>query len=430
VTTPRKPKATKSLTASNIEALGAPHLAGLLLELAASQPALKRRLRMELAAEISPADLAAEIDKRIATLAASKARISWRKRGEFLTDLDVQRAMIAERLGGLDPDLAVPRALAFLDLASSLGARVKDPKDEMSAIFTQGAEDLGALIGKASLSDAVLAEALIDAIVDDIFHWADWIDVIGPVLSPSIAARVLAEIGQPDGRRMTPARLEVIKGLADAAQDVDAYIASIPPAERSDPDTGAEIARRLLAANRAADAVEALKASDPRTSTKKRFAWGATTVGALDHNFDWESVYIDSLEQSGDAEAAQSARWASFERTLSPERLKAIIARLPDFEDVEAADKAFAHAARDPDALRGLAFLMAWPALPEAARMIADRADELKGPASQLEAWASRLLGRQQAAARTLLLAAVQAATREGQPREAIEALRLEAEAV
>ena len=68
----RKPPASaKRLTASNLEALGAEALAALLLELSDSQPALKRRLRMELSGEISAAALAEEIDKRLAMIAGS-----------------------------------------------------------------------------------------------------------------------------------------------------------------------------------------------------------------------------------------------------------------------------------------------------------------------------------------------------------------------
>ena len=59
-------------------------------------------------------------------------------------------------------------------------------------------------------------------------------------------------------------------------------------------------------------------------------------------------------------------RWASFERTLSVERARDFISRLADFEDVEAETRAFERAGF-PNVERGPAFLMAWPALPDAA---------------------------------------------------------------
>ena len=45
------PKKTVALAADNLVRLGAERLAGLLLELAGQQPAVKRRLRFELAGE-------------------------------------------------------------------------------------------------------------------------------------------------------------------------------------------------------------------------------------------------------------------------------------------------------------------------------------------------------------------------------------------
>lgn len=61
-----------SLTAASLQALGAPRLAELLLELAATDAAIKRRLRMEVTAANSPRDLAREIQKRLATIARAR----------------------------------------------------------------------------------------------------------------------------------------------------------------------------------------------------------------------------------------------------------------------------------------------------------------------------------------------------------------------
>jgi arginyl-tRNA synthetase len=42
------------------------------------------------------------------------------------------------------------------------------------------------------------------------------------------------------------------------------------------------------------------------------------------------------LDAEGDATAADEGRWALFERTLSEEPLRALLAKLADFEDVVA----------------------------------------------------------------------------------------------
>jgi len=79
--------APKRLNAAGLTGLGADRLGALLMEAADADPLLKRRLRLVLAAEAGPDLLALELDKRIATVAASRARVSWRKRPDLLRDL-------------------------------------------------------------------------------------------------------------------------------------------------------------------------------------------------------------------------------------------------------------------------------------------------------------------------------------------------------
>jgi hypothetical protein len=100
------------------------------------------------------------------------------------------------------------------------------------------------------------------------------------------------------------------------------------------------------------------------------------------------------LDAEGNAEAAQEARWRLFERTLSEEVLKALLARLPDFEDVIALERAFEIASTFGDAMKALAFLMNWPAHREAAAMILARRAELRGFSDDLPLWAGRLSAR------------------------------------
>ena len=59
----------RTVTTENLVALGVERLAGLLLELAGKAPAIKRRLRLELAGEGGGEIIAAEIAKRLTTRA-------------------------------------------------------------------------------------------------------------------------------------------------------------------------------------------------------------------------------------------------------------------------------------------------------------------------------------------------------------------------
>lgn len=106
----RQSRISTRLSAASLVHLGAPRLADLLIEAGAGNANLKRRLRLELAAVISPDILALEVDQRLTALAAARTRVSWRRRGELLDDLNTHREMIVERL----PPEAPGGALAIL----------------------------------------------------------------------------------------------------------------------------------------------------------------------------------------------------------------------------------------------------------------------------------------------------------------------------
>jgi hypothetical protein len=162
--------------------------------------------------------------------------------------------------------------------------------------------------------------------------------------------------------------------------------------------------RRYLAAGRVEDAGDVLRLGAPKAVTKRG--------RAAEPDLEWETVWIDYLDANHDGAAAQAVRWASFERTLSPERARAFISRLADFDDVEAETRAFAIAASYPDFEAGLRFLMGWPALADASRMIEARADEIQVDSEAAELWASKLRRRFPKAAHQLLRKAAAAAFR------------------
>jgi hypothetical protein len=58
----------KTLNLDNLQALGAKRLAEVLLDLAAGDAAVKRRLRLELSAEAGPEAVAADSGKRLTAL--------------------------------------------------------------------------------------------------------------------------------------------------------------------------------------------------------------------------------------------------------------------------------------------------------------------------------------------------------------------------
>ena len=143
------PKKTVALAADNLVRLGAERLAGILLELAGEPPAVKRRLRFELAGEAGGEMIAAEMNKRITTLRSARSFVDWQKRADFVRDLDLTRATIAERVGQSRPDLALDLMWRFMALAEPIINRVDDSKGTVGAVFRAACDNLGTLAAKA-----------------------------------------------------------------------------------------------------------------------------------------------------------------------------------------------------------------------------------------------------------------------------------------
>jgi hypothetical protein len=399
----------KKVTAANLAGLGAERLAAILVAVANTRPELKRRLRMELAAEQGANHLAVEIDRRLASLESSRSRVSWRHRPTCVRDLEGLRVLITERLAGLDQIGALDRLWPFMGLARRLGARVRDKDGELSAVFVRAAADIGKL--SVGAGDVRNAEALVEAMVDNPASWTEWLPIVLGDPSPAFAEAALRLMSERAGA--SPGWVPLIRQLADATGDIDVFWSTFPPESLQTPAVAAEVAQRLLSAGRVAEAGQLLEAAGPdRPQTKT--AKGARTRDA-EPDFDWETVWIDFLDQSGEPDAAQAARWASFERTLSAERAKDFTRRLADFDDVEAEGRAFAYAAGHADFARGLRFLMEWPALPEAARMIEARGEDVRISDEHAELWAGQLRLRQPTAAHTLLRRAAAMAFRRGE---------------
>lgn len=393
----RPSSSQKKVTAENLAALGAERLAEILVEVAETRADLKRRLRMELAAEQGVGPLAGEIDKRLRAFETSRGQIGWRQRPAFLRDLDALRQLIAGRLAPLDATAAVERLWRFLDTAPRLSSRYREREDELDVIFRQAAADLGRLLGSQAPGPA--AASLVDSLAANPVGWKRWFPGLLAAAPASLAVEALQAMSE---RRGSPGWITLMRQAADAAGDVDAFRASYTAQAQATPSIAAEIASRLLAAGRTAEAGEVLRNAAPPLAGDRPAAPDAS----------WESAWIDYLEAAGESAAAQEVRWASFERTLSADRARAFISRLADFEDVEAEARAHQLAAGHADFARGLAFLMSWPALPEAAGMIEARADDIQVAPEQAELWASRLRRRFPHAAQLLLRKAAAAAFR------------------
>lgn len=204
----------------------------------------------------------------------------------------------------------------------------------------------------------------------------------GPIYADEIAAR----------QRESTIRL-ALQEIADAQGDVDLFIGQQSGKATTVPKVAAEIARRLLSAGRVEDAWTAINAID-----EDRPGWIP---------FEWEETRLDVMEALGRADEAQGFRWTCFERTLNAEHLRAHLKRLPDFDDIEAEERAIAYALAFPSVHHALAFLVTWPALDKAAALVLQRSGELNGDQYEVLTPAADALGDKHPLPATLLLRAM-----------------------
>ncbi len=371
----------KTLTAKNLEVLGVERLAELLIEITTDDAAAKRRLRLELAGREGPAAVAGEVRKRLATIMRSHSFVDRERMPSLARDLETQRRAIVDQVAKHDPVEGLDLIWRFLELAAPVFERCDDGDGMAGDVFGLAAHDLGEIAKKAKPSPTTLADDVFQALVaNDYGQYDPLIYVLAPVLGRKGLERLKQRMRseQPADSRV---RRLALRDVADAQGDVDAYIAQYDEETRKIPKIAVEIARRLLAADRADEAWQALEAAGPRSAVRHAQGW-------LD--FEWEDARIEVLEALGRHEDAQQARWTCFEHSLSPEHLRAYLERLPDFDDIEAEERALDHAQNFENPVPALAFLVSWtsldrpslasrPALGRAAELVFRQAANLDG---------------------------------------------------
>ena len=124
----------------------------------------------------------------------------------------------------------------------------------------------------------------------------------------------------------------------------------------------------------------------PPKKERKVVGWAGEALAALDAATgnprrwtEWHNTRLQVLEALGQGEAAQAQRWQQFEAVLSAEDLRAYLKRLPDFDDIEAEDKALDYALVFEPPEMALYFLCHWPTLDHAAKLVLQLGDKLNG---------------------------------------------------
>ena len=412
-----------TLNAKNLAALGAERLAELLLDVTAGDAAAKRRLRLELASRAG-GEVASEIRKRLVSIAKSRSFVDWRKVKELARDLETQREAIAAHVAATSPGEAFDLLWRMLEMAPSIYERCDDSNGAIGSLVASARDDLGAIAVEAGQPVDALADRVFQAVcTNDYGQFDDLISLTAPALGPYGLNRLKAQfeelaanapmvvpggerrvigsstrgpIYQDDYERGRHGRLvrSALTEIADALGDVDGFANRYSDEERANPAIAAAIAERMLAADRATEALAALDVA----------ADGFRLGG---HWPDWQRTRIevlDALERSG---VAQDERWQAFEHGLDASYLRAHLKRLPDFDDMAAEERALGYVSRHPSFHQALAFLIDWPALDRAAGLIMARAGEPNGDHYGLLTPAADALEQRHPLAATLVLRAM-----------------------
>jgi hypothetical protein len=384
----------KTLNTANLETLGAKVLAELLIEVSAGSADIKRRLRLELSHNLGGAELVQAIRKRLVTLRKSTSFVGWRKRKALIKDLVTQVAMIVEKIAPKDPSSAFDLLWQFIEIAPSIYERVDDSRGDVGDVFQSAIlhfEDIGPL---AVLSPEAVAARVWTVIQDN--GYGEWDGIIG-ILSDTLGATGLDRLrqhveefaAQPNDVEAEPHDaimfLRELRGsnadyiaerkerfvqsclqeIAAAAGDTQAYVAQYTPEDLRRKDIAAEVALLFLEDGRADDALTLLEGVD---QDGRDFGQDA-----------WNHSYLATLEALGRTHDAQAHRWSCFTKTLDRPHLRKYLKGLPDFEDVEAEDKARAYVLAYPSFSTALQFFLEWPDLLSAAQLIESRSDEIDG---------------------------------------------------
>lgn len=359
----------RAINAATLADLGVERLARLVMAQTEVDPVFARAVRMELAGKDDAGTLAHELEKRLKTIRRSRGFVEWDKIGPLARELDQLRASIAGPLADALPSHAVELLRLFLALAPSLFERADDSRGELGSIFRRSGEDLGKLMVRTGVLDTAALAGDILALIE-----ADEYGVFDEL--PDAASPALGTDGRATLRRLILERQAALSGperrsfdfkagwllpkLADLDGDVDAYIATVDPTRRN-PLLNAEVARRLIDHDRAEEAL----------------GWIDAPADHVHNDQVLAGLRLRAFVVLGRKDDAQAQRWAIFERWLDITMLRDWLKNLPDFEDFDAEQKALEQVMLHGDATAVLKFLIEWPDIRRAGRLVHDRLSEL-----------------------------------------------------
>jgi hypothetical protein len=390
----------KSLNATNLKALGSAQLAALVMDLVQGNAALQRRARMELSAAQGPKEIAADIRKRFAALRRATSYVNWRKHKVLVKDLNEQLVMIQNNVAPHDPLLAFELLWSFLQLGDALHQRTDDSNGTLGAVFADAIRAVAQIAPRIEVDTCQLADRILDAVVDA--GYGEFDGIIGALAAPlghdglerlkvisnewahqsldEAELETYALFGYSSSpeqlaqRRRAQTLSIILSDVADAQGDVDGYIAQYTAQQLTFHTIAPNVARRLMAADRATEALHILETA---IEADRRDAFSPASS-------DMADVYEECLHSLGLTDQLKEYLWTSFSTTLNAVHLRKYLKLLPDFDDIDAEQEALDMVEAHPNVTIAISFLASWPDLSRAARLTIAQAEALNGDAFYL----------------------------------------------
>lgn len=359
----------KVLNKKNLTALGAERLADLLMEVTKGKADLQRRVRLELSAHQGPDDVARDIRKRYASIRQAKGYLSRKTHRNFAKEIRSLIALVDTTVAPADPNAAFDLLWELLHLGPGILGRTKDHSEILTEVFAEAMVALSRLSAKVDLAPDVLADTIFETLRTDrsgLFDSA--IPALAPALGPLGLERLKASVcatqtSPPAARRPADqmnARLgRMRRDIADAQNDVDAYVASHDAKQLKESDVAFKVGTRLLAAGRANEALAIAQATGSYP--------------------ELEEIVLSCLEALDRKDDLRSALWQGFNTCPDATRLRRYLKLLPDFDDIDAEDDAKRIARTHKNLSVALDFFISWRDPAAAARLVMDRHKTLDG---------------------------------------------------
>jgi hypothetical protein len=387
----RKP----ALNIDALSALGPEKLARLVLDEAEQNAAFRKVVSAALASSKGPEAIAKIVDRRLSALERARSFIEWDKAKAFEKDLSATVKIAAEELGQASPDMAVDRLLRFIATHENVFDRVDDSSGRVQDVYYTAIQAIGDLAVRLENDALAQLPARVMSSLGKSFH--GYLVDLAKAVAPHLPATVLAEWDGKLAReheRMSKGldeerdwgRLSLIgqyrsvrQIIAEARGDIAGLLALEAQKPQHTQDTSG-MAQRLLDAGRAEEALTWIR-KERRPAISR---WRVTDLAdGLPPRDPVSPVHARLeariLEALRDREGAQTLRWSSFEATLQASLLRDYLDALDDFEEFDALDRAFAHALKVRHRHLALDFLLEWPKLDVAARLVVDNHADWNG---------------------------------------------------